>query len=644
MPVQFHPKVIFLIHIMTNEFIHKIKTMLWQILFLGISAALFSLILMNRSPNLMRPVSMSLRNGFGLVIPFTALILYLVFRIPNRIGDLAGMAATLSLFAMPLAGLWASGQSQSTVLSGLIPLFDAETYYMDALRLMDGSPFSIFSARRPLFGSLLAVLLSLTGRNLMASLAILTAMTGLACYFTAREIQRTHGAEIAVFILMVLFLFYRAHSGISMSENLGVTLGTLGFGLLWRGASTKNLPTIWIGLLATTLALNARAGAFFMLPLLILWSGWLLRENRSISWKVLFVSASAVVLGFALNFALTRLVAVPSGVPFANFSYTLYGLASGGRSWAYVFEAHPEVLAIQEPEQSRRIYQMAFELMRANPMQTVQGALFNWSMLFSDSWYNMYSYLGGENWKLTVASRWGMYALCLAGIFAWARNRRDPIHSLILVTAFGVLISVPFLPPTDAYRMRPYAASIVVFAALPAMGLNFLLDRIKRIPLADKLSDKSILPASASMLTYVLVLIPILLIAPVLIKSTAKPQSVQVAPCSAGLTPIVVRVDQGTYINLKKQSEVFLDWMPNFHTGTFRKNAHSLADTYMVNWATALEPPKTIFLAMNYINRQRVLAVIPTELLPETGSMTQFCGQWESSPNLAGYGIFYGIE
>ncbi len=221
---------------MTNDFIHKIKPLLWQILFLTISAALFSLILVNRSPNLLRPVSMSLRTGFGLVIPLAALVMYLAFRVPNRIGDLVGMAATLSLFAMPLAGLWASGQSQSTVLSGLIPLFDAETYYMDALRLMNGSPFSIFSARRPLFGSLLAVVLTLTGRNLMAALTVLTFLTGLACYFTAREIQRTHGAEIAVFILMVLFLFYRAHSGISMSENLGVHAGDSGFrfALAWR--------------------------------------------------------------------------------------------------------------------------------------------------------------------------------------------------------------------------------------------------------------------------------------------------------------------------------------------------------------------------------------------------------------------------
>ena len=625
---------------MINKIAHKINPYLSQLIFLAISTVLFGLILANRAPNLLRPISMALRTGFGLVIPVTAVILYLAFRIPSRAGNLIGMAATLSLFAMPLAGLWASGQSQSTVLSGLIPLFDADSYYIDALRLMNGDAFSIFSARRPLFASLLAVLLSITGRNLMAALAILTAIAGLACYFTAREIQRTHGAEIAVFVLMVLFLFNRAHSGISMSESLGLALGTLGFGLLWRGASTKSLFYIWAGLLATTLALNARAGAFFMLPILILWAGWLLRENKLIPWKVLFISTSAVVLGFALNLALTRLVAVPSGVPFANFSYTLYGLASGGKSWAYVFEAHPEVLAIQEPEQSKRIYQLAFELIRANPMQAVQGALFNWKMLFSDSWYNIYTYIGGENWTIIVISRWSMYVLCLIGIFAWIRNRQDPIQSLIMASAIGVFISVPFLPPTDAYRMRPYAASIVVFAALPAMGLAYLIGKIK---LFRGASNDAIVPSN-SILIYSFVLILTILIGPVLIKAIAKPQLVQATSCATDLTPIVVRFDEGTYINLKKQNDPFLDWMPNFHTGLFRENSHSLADSNMINWAEGIDPPKTIFLAMDYLNAQRALVVIPTTLLPQTGTLTQICGQWETDPNLSGYGIFYGIE
>jgi hypothetical protein len=235
-----------------------------------------------------------------------------------------------------------------------------------------------------------------------------------------------------------------------------------------------------------------------------------------------------------------------------------------------------------------------------------------------------------------------MYILGAVGIFAWLRDRKDPIQSLIMASAIGIFISVPFLPPTDAYRMRPYAASIVIFAALPAMGLTYLISLIKKKPL--NILDKTFIPQSNFMLAYAFVLISILLIGPVLIKSTAKPQPIRTANCTNGLTPIMVRFDDGTYINLKKQNDPFLDWMPNFHTGTFRENSHSLADSYMINWVGGIEPPKTIFLTMDYLNNQEVMVVLPTTLLPQTGILIQICGQWETDPNLKGYGIFYGVK
>jgi hypothetical protein len=169
---------------------HKIKSLLWQLFFLAISTILFSLILENRAPNLLRPMSMALRTGFGLVIPLTALILYLAFRIPNRIGDFVSMAATLSLFAMQLAGLWASGQTQSVAISGLVPLTDAAAYHTDSLRIITGQNISYFSAMRPFFPGFLSFLMSITDQNFMASLAMITLIAAIAIYFGVREIQR----------------------------------------------------------------------------------------------------------------------------------------------------------------------------------------------------------------------------------------------------------------------------------------------------------------------------------------------------------------------------------------------------------------------------------------------------------------------
>ena len=223
-----------------KKIISKPSPIVWQAVCLLISLGLYTLIVVNRSPNLLRPMSMALRTGFGLVIPITSLVVYAAFRVKDRLGDLLSMAATLCLFAMPLAGLWASGQSQSVTISGLLPLTDASFYYQDSLRIIMGQDISHFSAMRPFFPGFLSFLMNLTDRNFMFSLAIITAIAAIGIYFTVREVQRTHGTEVAVFLLLILFLYFRHHSGTSMSETLGMPLGALGMALVWRSTSGGN--------------------------------------------------------------------------------------------------------------------------------------------------------------------------------------------------------------------------------------------------------------------------------------------------------------------------------------------------------------------------------------------------------------------
>jgi hypothetical protein len=87
----------------------------------------------------------------------------------------------------------------------------------------------------------------------------------------------------------------------------------------------------------------ARAGAFFILPLLVLWAALLFgNEKRWISWQFLAVGMVVVALGFVLNQVMVKSFGASNIVPFGNFSYSLYGLAAGGKSWAYVHELYPQ--------------------------------------------------------------------------------------------------------------------------------------------------------------------------------------------------------------------------------------------------------------------------------------------------------------
>lgn len=104
-----------------------ISNITWLVIFLTFALLFFNFVLVNQAPGLLRPISLSLRTGFGLVIPATALLLYALFQLPGRLGKILGFAGVMLLFALGLAGLWASGGTQSILLSGLIPLSDRST-------------------------------------------------------------------------------------------------------------------------------------------------------------------------------------------------------------------------------------------------------------------------------------------------------------------------------------------------------------------------------------------------------------------------------------------------------------------------------------------------------------------------------------
>jgi len=627
---------------MTNKSIQKIGPILLQLLFLGISAAVFALILLNRSPNFLRPLSMSLRTGFGLVIPLTAVVLYLAFRIPKRAGDLFSMAATLALFALPLAGFWASGQSQSTTLSGLIPLSDAASYYNDSLRILAGQNISHFSAMRPIFPGFLSFLMAVTDHNLMFSLAIITAIAAIAAYYSVREVQRTHGAEVAVFVLLIIFIYYRHHSGTSMSETLGVPLGTLGIGLIWRGMQKRSQPLAVFGLFMSTLALNTRPGTMFILPFMVLWLAWIFRKDgKYISVGFLLWGMGVIVLGFALNSFYIRLLAEPSGTAFSNFSWALYGLASGGNSYTHVFEKHPEVFLLKDPGQSRAIYRLAIDLIIHSPNLFMQGVLHNWAMFFSQSWYSAFSFLESENGIIYMSTRWIIYSLCLLGFLKWLLKPGDPYSGLVALAALGILVSVPFVPPSDAYRVRLYAASIVIFGLLPGMGLSLIITRLKFGLLSRpnlEVQDSHI-SAAFSMLLVVMVLGGTLLV-----RGSGQPLPAVDVMCPAGNEKIAIRFDAGSSINIVRENKVFLDWMPDFHHGLFKRNVHSLADTTLINYLKSLAPQTTIFSSLDHLTNRQALIVISTDLLPAPGTDIGLCGTWEKDPGLQRYDVFFADD
>jgi hypothetical protein len=175
-----------------------------RILAAGLALALYGLLLSLPIP---QQLGLSVRYDFTVIlIPIIGLT-FLALIPGGWKGTLLGLGLFLALLALTVSGLWTSGVSEPSILGGLMPFSDAAGYYSDARRLLEGQLFSPFSSRRPLFAGMLSALLWVTGRNLQLTIAVLVAISAIACYLLVREVQSTHGTLAATLVMVILFVY-----------------------------------------------------------------------------------------------------------------------------------------------------------------------------------------------------------------------------------------------------------------------------------------------------------------------------------------------------------------------------------------------------------------------------------------------------
>jgi len=563
-------------------------------------------------------------------------LLYLAYRPPGWLGTLTSFSATLVLFASQLSGLWLSGKSDWFLLGGLLPTSDASFYYLGALNVLEGTHLSVLASWRPLFNGMLATVLGLAQQNLQVALAIFVLINAIACFFLAREIQRSHGTLAAVLVLSTSFMFYRTFIGTAMTENLGLALGAVGLAVVWRGAVNQQLNLCLLGIFVMTLALNARGGAFSILPALILWGAWSFRGSSRFSQRFLIGGVSVVLLGFIANSLVFEAIGNPNTIPNANFSFTFYGLMVGG-NWQTIFSDHPELSDNWgDIEKTKRIYGLALEALRANPLLLLGGCLRAWTHFFNGSF--VFSFV--QNSTVNVI----LQVLSLVALFKGYRQRQTHIGSLIIASAIGIFVSVPFVPPWDA-GIRSYAATIPVFSFFPAFGLVFLARKIKwykRLQPPRQQHHPSLL------FFFAVSLIVLSVGGPIGTKIATKlwyhhPKLIEIS-CPVGTEAVYFRNSLGSSIDLVANNAIQETNILSFRLDDFKSELHQ----YGVRYARDSEisaltrelanlPPDTTLIGKMDLKSRNILWIIADKKIAskETG-IIGVCGRKTSNPELKG--------
>ncbi|MDR3578245.1 MAG: hypothetical protein P4L50_30655 [Anaerolineaceae bacterium] len=597
----------------------------WVAVFL-IGISVYSLILINRQPIFLRPLSIAVRYSFTLVLPSLFLGFYLAYLIPGWLGKIISFTVTLSLFSLALAGLWTSGHSEPFVIASLLPWVDAHYYYTGALSILEGGLLNPQAARRP-FGTIFLVpLLGLSGQNLEITLAVLVLLTAAACYFAARQVQSSLGAVAGTIVLVLLFFYYRDYSGTTMTESLGLIAGALGFVLLWRGAVEKNRTMLLLGLFVTTVGLNARAGAFIELPALVLWGAWAFRKQGRISWNALLLGLAVVGLGFLINSWMFNLFASPGSASNASFAYLFYGTAFGGKGWSQYMFDHPELVRLPEQEQYRLLMAMSLAHIRSNPLDLIRGVLYQYSFVFSIGNWSFYSYLVGDNTLVVLISRLIVSLLALIGLVRCIQQRRQPLYALMLAAMLGILLSVPGAPPGDDEQIRVYAVSIPFIVSLPAIGASYVL---QKIPLKFNPNPTNEAVPSGLIYSSAILVLVLTILVPLVYKVVSRPPQFSPVTCPAGQSDVYLRFNPGSSINIIKESVLKLDWLPDFHESRFIWYVHNLPQNDVIAELKKFRAPLTIFSGEELKTSQGIWIFADTNIIPAGYGIVGVCGSWD---------------
>lgn len=477
----------------------------------------------------------------------------LLKRLPPQLSFFGMTFLSTTICGMVLSGIWTEAVSDFSVMVGLYPHADALSYLRDAIGLPHGNELSGFSSRRPLSSGFWAVLLFLGHGNIKFALAGMVFITSLSLVLPAREVAKTHGWFAAYIMFIGLLLFYQRIIGTGLHEHLGLLLACISFAYIWRSAQSHLLTFALVGIFVLSLSLNARAGAFFILPLLAIWAGYAWKESSRFSFKVFVYACLAFSAGFVLNGTVLYSIGQPSAHQ-GNFSYMLYGLAHGG-DWARVYRDIPELKSLPEQERNRAIYDLARKQMLKNPSSAASGIIKAYRSFFlsTEGAYSFVNFalqrsivqltakpslreisstrgLSGimkeiqsnPNKYVHIASTFFLFVflsiLAVLGVLDLFKTHAFT-HILLVFAGLGIIASVPFAPPWHADLMRAYAATLPFMCAFPAVGLTSALKILKKRASEPAPDDKLPVSSKAGLYIFVVFLIFMIGLAPVLIKA-----------------------------------------------------------------------------------------------------------------------------
>lgn len=457
-------------------------------------------------------------------------------------------------------------------VAGAYQVSDAMGYFICANSLLDAGNFGHpgvtgeWCQRRSTYPTLLSGITWIAQRDIFFTLLLQASITSVAIFLLVRRSANFIGFFGALVCAALLFRYATVDLfTLTMTENAGLIFACTGFAMLLKASERQSLTWMAVGIAMVSIAMNARAGAFFVLPFLVLWAGVVADYFQQHIWKWLTAASIAVLAGFTLQPILVFAAGGSPGNSHGNFSYTLYGLAVGGKGWSQVLIDHPG-LSGSDALMSKAIYALAWEIITMQPELFLHGLKKNLSYFMVSGTYG-FEKLGAAS-QIVKAGWW----LAWIPLFI---NRKNPFYLLLAFSSLGIFLSAPFLLMDGGPRV--FAATVVVDALQISLGVFWiattLTQGIKRglsPNFTNKAADSSI-PALRKVSTegiFTLFLLLLLIIPFTPLRHFQNPAPIAATKCINNEDTVVTSIGRGGTMLLNFVSD---DQKADFLIGQIRR-------------------------------------------------------------------------
>jgi hypothetical protein len=355
-------------------------------------------------------------------------------------------------------------ENRFNLIGGLLPNADPSMYLALANQWSDGLRVTTPQTTRQFFPCFLSAMLWICRRDLKMIVSIFTLITGVLSFVAWRQVRAVFGWLGATLFVTLVFFFYRCDAvGLLRTEQLGLWFALIAVAFMLPALQDKREGLWCAGLFSLVMGLNTRASAYFILPLLILYSGWVFGRGPW-GWRSIFSAGATCCLAMVLNFLCYWIFFAPPR-PTSNFWLCFYGMLKGG-NWVSAMNelggpyTHTNMIAREK----------GLSLLRAEPGLVVKGFLkacaFTW---------NTNMFYGVPPTTETFRS-WMKWLTVIGAVLPWSwsvvRRKRAELEWFVLLVVLGTLVSLPFAPPWDGGR-RVYAVAYPFVYLAPVLLISW---------------------------------------------------------------------------------------------------------------------------------------------------------------------------